>query len=614
MAINEFFPCSYRYPFTNDHELNLGWVLATIKAQESELSKFVALNTVKYADPFDWNITSQYATNTVVFNPADMTAYLSVQPVPSGVQIDNTNYWTPIFTLADIFTAYKTSITPVEQIAAKPATQAISKGQLLWIDNVLYAAVRDIAQGTVVVPGENVLLTNISDELAAEQTAREQADTQLQSNITAEQTAREQADTVLQTNITNMTPAYKKQYYNTAKICFVGDSIAAGWGWWNGIESDRNTTNDGFAPYFRNALPDANIANVSVSGTTIANNFAGYSSLSSQIVGVTGQDVIFVCCGVNDETAVFNGSVSTNRLGVFPSGLSGSYTGNADTTYGNFVNIINTLRQNNPAAEIIYIAVNSSDNADYYKWYAHMDNIKRLCQILGIRVFDCDRHIPRFETPLGSAYYNSTSRVHYSQQGYALLSPDLFSFMLYDGGSECEPVTDILFSYNSDADLAKTVQSLLDIYKFWWTDGSFRMASPGPSEAYGLEYVTMSQNGGNATIFVHGPYGARRYIYLNSNLAEMPVFSYEPAPQNITSIRSIVLPGAYFIPAANLPNMTDIPTELKNTAEGDLYVLMIGYSTGLMYQPLGSSTGKLYRFTIAPSDIYFWKINETLQS
>lgn len=219
MAINTFFPCNYRYPYTNDHELNLGWVLATIKAQESELSKFVALNTVKYADPFDWDITHQYATNTVVFNPADMTAYISVQPVPSGVQIDNTDYWTPIFTLADIFTAYKTSITPVEQIAAKPATQAISKGQLLWIDNVLYQAVREIAQGTVVVPGENVLLTNISDELAAqvsaitaEQDARVRADTQLQSNITAEQSAREQADQQLQTNITAEQTAREQSY------------------------------------------------------------------------------------------------------------------------------------------------------------------------------------------------------------------------------------------------------------------------------------------------------------------------------------------------------------------------------------------------------------------
>lgn len=229
MALNYFFPCNYEGPFTNNHELNLGWVLSTIKAQESELSKFVALNTVKYADPFDWNITTQYATNTVVFNPADMTAYLSVQPVPSGVLIGNTDYWTPIFTLSDIFTAYKTSITPVEQIAAQPATQALKNGQLLWIDNVLYAASRDIAEGTVIVPGENVLTTNISDELAAqeasitaEQEARVQADQQLQQNIQAEQTAREQADQALQEAIDNKTISLKSM---TTTVFFYVDSV-----------------------------------------------------------------------------------------------------------------------------------------------------------------------------------------------------------------------------------------------------------------------------------------------------------------------------------------------------------------------------------------------------
>lgn len=290
MAINAFFPCNYRYPYTNDHELNLGWVLATIKAQESELSKFVALNTVKYADPFDWNITTQYATNTVVFNPADMTAYISVQPVPSGVQIDNTEYWTPIFTLADIFTAYKTSITPVEQIAAKPATQAISKGQLLWIDNVLYQADREIAQGTVVVPGENVLLTNISDELAAqvrtdnqlqtnitaEQTAREQADQLLQTNITAEQTAREQADAVLQNNINNV---WKNVTFNS--VVFIGDSFMSG-GWL--------TENQRFAQLFAGMIGAKSFKVYAVGGIGFINAGDGSGPFSKIINDVINND------------------------------------------------------------------------------------------------------------------------------------------------------------------------------------------------------------------------------------------------------------------------------------------------------------------------------------
>ena len=209
MSLVPYFPTSYTFGYTNKHELDLSWLVNDNVQLQKQIEQFVALNTVKYADPIDWNITSQYPTNCVVFNPADMTAYISTQPVPSGVEISNTDYWQPIFTLADIFTAYKTSITPIVQENAKPATQAIKRDDLLWIDNVLYVAVRDIAKGTTVVAGENVVTTSVSAELqqfisslADEQTAREQADQQLQKDIAAEQTARQQADQQFQKDLT----------------------------------------------------------------------------------------------------------------------------------------------------------------------------------------------------------------------------------------------------------------------------------------------------------------------------------------------------------------------------------------------------------------------------
>lgn len=332
MAINAFFPCNYRYPYTNDHELNLGWVLATIKAQESELSKFVALNTVKYADPFDWNITTQYATNTVVFNPADMTAYISVQPVPSGVQIDNTDYWTPIFTLADIFTAYKTSITPVEQIAAKPATQAISKGQLLWIDNVLYEAVRDISQGTVIVPGENVVTTNISDELAAqvqtdnqlqtnitaEQTAREQADQQLQQNIQAEQTAREQADQQMQEAINNIPDAAFVNIadYGAKADAYVFDNNTKLW--WRDNTKTVKPTNDSAA--LQAALDDCLLHNKAILYIPTGNYYMGAASFTvnaSKIMIVCGSNVNLISEGLS-EGAFFTFETDANSATYSP--------------------------------------------------------------------------------------------------------------------------------------------------------------------------------------------------------------------------------------------------------------------------------------------------------
>ena len=305
MSLVPYFPTSYAFGYTNKHELDLSWLVNDNVQLQKQIEQFVALNTVKYADPIDWNITSQYPTNCVVFNPADMTAYISTQPVPSGVEISNTDYWQPIFTLADIFTAYKTSITPIVQEDAKPATQTIKKEDLLWIDNVLYVAVRDIAKGTTVVAGENVVTTSVSAELqqfisslADEQSARQQADQKLQEDITAEQAARQQADRELDNKINNK----GKDYY-----IFQGDSYGAGGGDWPTRLATMLglTKNDTYYDFchggdgFSTELPTNNHA---------ANTLRTYASRVDNPDKITK---IIICMGRNDmSTASLNSPAS----------------------------------------------------------------------------------------------------------------------------------------------------------------------------------------------------------------------------------------------------------------------------------------------------------------
>ena len=153
----------FLWPFTNLHELNLDWILEAIKSQETRLQDFVALNTIKYADPFQWDITKQYETNTVVINPQDGTAYLSVQPVPSGVQITNTDYWTPIFTLQYFTTALKKAITLPQETIGAGASSDIPAKTVFWAGDQLVYAPEEIPVGTIIIPGTNCRPVTVMD-------------------------------------------------------------------------------------------------------------------------------------------------------------------------------------------------------------------------------------------------------------------------------------------------------------------------------------------------------------------------------------------------------------------------------------------------------------------
>ena len=153
----------FLFPFTNRHELNLDWLVQIVRQLHTELSQFVALNTIKYANPFQWNIASQYAQNTLVIDPQDGTAYLSVQPVPQGVQITNTEYWTPVFTLQNFTDALKRAITTPQETIGEGASADIPAKTVFWAGDQLVYAPNDIPVGTIIIPGTNCQPVTVVD-------------------------------------------------------------------------------------------------------------------------------------------------------------------------------------------------------------------------------------------------------------------------------------------------------------------------------------------------------------------------------------------------------------------------------------------------------------------
>lgn len=149
------------YPYKNIEDYNLDYLQKKVDELKTILENFIALNAIKYANPIQWNITKQYGANTVVIDANNGTAYLSVQPVPSGVAITNTDYWTPIFTL-NLLSANQ-NITLRDDGANTLATFSSSVDDWLIWNGTLYKVTRAIAVNEAYVVGYN--LTRYTVEL-----------------------------------------------------------------------------------------------------------------------------------------------------------------------------------------------------------------------------------------------------------------------------------------------------------------------------------------------------------------------------------------------------------------------------------------------------------------
>lgn len=148
------FPWYIKYPNQNDEILNLDWILSTIDNLVNEVANFVTLNTIKYADPIQWNITTQYEKNTVVIDPVTGSAYISTKPVPAGVGLNNTDYWNIIFTL-DVISANK-NITLRDDANNMLATFESEVDEWLLWQGTLYIVTKSIGLGQAYVVGYNI--------------------------------------------------------------------------------------------------------------------------------------------------------------------------------------------------------------------------------------------------------------------------------------------------------------------------------------------------------------------------------------------------------------------------------------------------------------------------
>lgn len=78
-----------QFPYTNFHELNLDWLLQDVKNLKSYVEQYTAINKVTYGGV--WSIDKSYPIWSIV--TTDGASYMTLKPTPSGVEINNEDYW-----------------------------------------------------------------------------------------------------------------------------------------------------------------------------------------------------------------------------------------------------------------------------------------------------------------------------------------------------------------------------------------------------------------------------------------------------------------------------------------------------------------------------------------
>lgn len=152
------------YPYLNLTDLNLDYILNAIREMRYEVTNFVSINAIKYADPIQWTIIRQYEKNTIVIDPVTGTAYISVAPVPSGVALTREEYWTVVFDLGLFVTRAAQNFTSHwESDTTLTATFPTNAGGWLVWGNVLYKALVNITAGDQYVIGSNIQHFTIED-------------------------------------------------------------------------------------------------------------------------------------------------------------------------------------------------------------------------------------------------------------------------------------------------------------------------------------------------------------------------------------------------------------------------------------------------------------------
>lgn len=157
----------FEFPHTRTYEGDLGYILKQITELTNSYNTFFKYNTIKFADPIEWDITRQYPAFMIVFDMDNMCSFISKQPVPAGITLDNQDYWSfvgPLIVDGDARMEIERILKFVANITPETGTTATalrSADSYLIIQGEFYKTTQTINVGETYTVGYNVEKTTI---------------------------------------------------------------------------------------------------------------------------------------------------------------------------------------------------------------------------------------------------------------------------------------------------------------------------------------------------------------------------------------------------------------------------------------------------------------------
>ena len=177
-----------RFPYTNFHELNAGWMLEVMKKLEEAWEQFTAGNSLSFADPLTYDATKSYAKNTIVLD-SNGNAYISLQTVPKGVATGNQDYWLMVFDYEAFMEKVNKNFTGRYYRDENRAKTAMAVGDWLTFDDVLCKATAAIAVDDLLEEGTNIEAFTLEDFIKAFMLSTNQLIQQYKNDIDASELA-----------------------------------------------------------------------------------------------------------------------------------------------------------------------------------------------------------------------------------------------------------------------------------------------------------------------------------------------------------------------------------------------------------------------------------------